>query len=159
MGPLGAVVHLTKRLSALRLFRREEHVRGPWQIIGWWEARRIPYNSFVGATGILTGLSMLGCALVAERLLGEPVGWPDPPIVALLGVLAYGFMANVCYTGGWVSELLALEVWGEGARGFGPIAFLFGFVFSICLTLVPAAIVAMLVVMRLALHALSVGLD
>jgi hypothetical protein len=130
MGPLGAIVPLTKRLSGLRLFRREEHIRQAWQIIGWWEGRRIPFNLVVGATGILTCLPMLGSALAAERFLGEPVRWPDPPLVALLAVLAYDVMANVCYTGRWVAELLALAVWGEKARGFGLIAFLFGFVFS-----------------------------
>lgn len=155
---MSAVIRLARGLSSLRLFRRDEHVRGAWQIIGWWEARRIPYNLVVGATGLATGAALLGCALVSEKFLGEPVGWPDPPFVMVLGVLAYGIMANVCYTGGWIAELVAGEIWGEGARGFGPIAFLFGFGFSIALTMLPAAVVGLVLVVRLVLHAVGVQL-
>jgi hypothetical protein len=50
--------------------------------------------------------------------------------------------ANVCYTGGWLAEAIALRFWGQTAGGhFGQIAFVLGFFFSIALTLAPIALV------------------
>ena len=42
----------------------------------------------------------------ADPRVGEAIGLPDPPIVAILGIFAFRIAANICYTGGWVAELL-----------------------------------------------------
>lgn len=109
--------------------------------MAWWEARRLPYNAIVGVIGLVSGASMLTVAYVCARSGGAPIGLPDPPLLAVVGVLAYGIGANVCYTGGWVTELLIARFWGVQTERFGPIAFTLGTVFSAIVTLAPAGLV------------------
>lgn len=59
-------------------------------------SRRVRWSSNNGADDLLRFLS--------EPLVGEAIGIPDPPIFMLLGIVAYGIAANVCYTGGWIVE-------------------------------------------------------
>jgi len=78
---------------------------------------------------------------MADSMVGEPIGLPDPPIFAIFGVLAYGILANLFYTSGWISELLVrTALTAKKASTFGLIAFRIGVNFSILLTLCPAAI-------------------
>jgi len=49
-------------------------------------------------------------------------------------------MANVCFTGGWILELLSRRLWGPRAEAFGEIAFTWGTLCSVLLTLTPAAL-------------------
>ncbi|MFM7215909.1 MAG: hypothetical protein ACKO3H_13635, partial [Verrucomicrobiota bacterium] len=77
---------------------------------------------------------------------------PDPSIVAVFGILAYGVAANVCYSGGWITEWIVRKVWRERAGAFGEISFVLGFLFSILLTLVPAGFCLLALGIRL-LHA------
>jgi hypothetical protein len=55
--------------------------------------------------------------------------------------LLYGVLANVCYTGGWITELIIAKVWSVDTSRFGPIAFTLGTVFSVLLTLAPAGLI------------------
>ena len=123
-----------------------------WEIVCWWELRRIPYNLVVGGVGVVTCGVILAAAAIASELFNEPLGLPDPPILAVFGVLAYGIAANVCYTGGWVAEWIVRRIWRDRAGAFGEITFVLGGVFSILLTLVPAALVVLALGIRL-LHA------
>jgi hypothetical protein len=122
-----------------RLLLRPPAPLTPCQVIGWWEMRRIPYNLIVGATGLATSFVMLTMAIICDRLIGVPIGMPDPPIVAVLGVIVYAIMANVCYTGGWVVE----------------IAFGLGLMGSVALTLLPAVVTVAGAVTALAASALG----
>ena len=85
-------------------------------------------------------------------MFGEPLGLPDPPIVAVLAVLGYGVGANVCFTGGWVVEIIARKIWPEKVGAFAQISFAFGMVFSLLLTLAPAALFTGLLIVRLLLR-------
>jgi len=123
-----------------------------WEIVRWWEVRRIPYNLVVGGVGIVSGGVVLALAAIASEIFNEPLGWPDPPILAVFGVIAYGIAANVCYTGGWVAEWVVRKVWRERAGAFGEISFVLGVVFSVLLTLAPAGLGLLALVLRL-LHA------
>jgi hypothetical protein len=145
-----------RNVMRIPLFRRDPVDLAPWQVVLWWEARRLPFNLVVGATGAVTSAVMLVTAVVCEKLIGESIGMPDPPVLILFAIGAYAGAANVCYTGGWVAELLALKVWGERARSFGEIAFGLGVAFSVLLTLLPAALTLLVASLRLALHALGV---
>jgi hypothetical protein len=71
-----------------------------WGIILWWESRRIPYNLAVGITGLLSLVLMerIGASFVGP---GEDV---EEPMGIMLGTLAFGFLANVGYTLGWIAE-------------------------------------------------------
>jgi len=84
---------------------------------------------------------MVAVAFTCESRGGPPIGLPDPPAFALLGALLYGILANVCYTGGWVTELLVAKVWSVDTSRFGPIAFTLGTAFSVLLTLMPAGLI------------------
>ena len=81
------------------------HLSG-WDVILRWEGRRFLYNMIMAGVGIVTCVLLISCGVLAEPLVGEAIGVPDPPIIAPLGILAYGIMANICYTGGWIAELL-----------------------------------------------------
>jgi hypothetical protein len=84
--------------------------------------------------------------------LGEPIGIPDPPFFALLAVIAYGLMANLCYTGGWATELLVRKIWPDEATAFGKISFFLGLMFSILLTLLPGIVIPTIGAVSLAEH-------
>ncbi len=123
------------------IYARACRLGGPCPVILWWETRRLYYNAVVGVTGVIAGALMIVCALLAEPLVGTPIGLPDPPLFAVLGAILYGIMANVCYTGGWIVELL-LRATRRGAdtTAFARRALRVGVRFSVALTLLPAAV-------------------
>ena len=125
------------RLKGSRLWGRPEDARSWWQVIIWWEVRRVAYNLIVGLGGIITCAALFGIAMYAERTIGSPVGLPDPPVVGLFAIVAYGIGANVCYTSGWIGELLARSVWPGKMKDFGVFTFAAGTMFSAVLTLAP----------------------
>jgi hypothetical protein len=110
-------------------------------VVLWWEARRVPYNVIVGAVGLGTSAIMVAVAYTCESRGGAPIGLPDPPGLALVGVVLYGIVANICYTGGWITELLVGKLWSVDTTRFGPIALTLGIAFSMLVTLVPAGLV------------------
>jgi len=118
-----------------------ESLRDRAAVIGWRESRRFFYNKILAAVGTVTCILMISCGVISEPLMGEPIGIPDPPILVPLGILAYGIMANVCYTGGWIAELLLVRFRPESRTDvFGLRAFRLGVRFSIGLTIFPALI-------------------
>lgn len=124
-------------ISSSSIGRRDTPLKTSWAVIGWWEARRIPFNLLVGATGFVTVVAMLAVAWASERTLGIPIGWPDPPFFAILGVIAFALAANVCYTGGWVAELIVRKTWPNQSEHIGPISFALGLGFAVLVTLLP----------------------
>jgi hypothetical protein len=140
-----------RRVSALQFFDRADLAPSSWGVVWWWERRRPMFNLVVGATGFLTSTAFLIGGLVSQSRLGEPIGLPDPPIAALFGIVIYGVMANVFYTGGWFVELLIRHVWGPPSKDFPRIAFTLGLLFSVAITLVPAGLEAIVVTVALVL--------
>ena len=57
---------------------------------------------------------------------------PEP-----FGVLILGLAGNLCFTGGWIAELVARLLWRERAEFFGPIMFSLGLLFSIAISFLP----------------------
>lgn len=112
-----------QKLFARRLFSRPAEPGGCRDIIQWWEWRRIPYNLAVGAAGIVTLSVVIGVAAIASEKFDEPLGLPDPPILAVVAVIACGLGANLCFTGGWIVEILARWLWPERVGAFAPMAF------------------------------------
>jgi hypothetical protein len=152
-GTLGNMLSpLAKWMGQFRLFQRDGTHHGPWSIVVWWEARRLPYNVIVGSAGVLSSLSILANSFVTERVLGEPIGLPDPPLFAVIAVIAYGVMANVCFTCGWIAELLARRVWGNRVDAFGEVALTLGTIFSVLLTLLPAALIISISCFKILFH-------
>jgi hypothetical protein len=77
-----------------------------------------------------------------------------PPVVAIFAVVAFGVMANVCFTGGWIAELLVAKVWPEEGKAFGKISFCLGLAFSILLTLLSGVLIAGVGAVSLLVHVL-----
>lgn len=96
--------------------------QSPISVILWWEFRRPAYNLIIGLCGTLT--------LIALSTLNHA------PIAFLaMGALSYGCTANICYTFGWILELLARSVYEQKAKNIGPVLFKLGTVFSVLVTL------------------------
>src|SRR5207253_2780038 len=119
---------------------------------GWWELRRIPYNLIVGCVGIVTCVFIATAALASEIVFGKEFGLPDPPIFAVLGVLLYAIAANLCYTGGWIAELLVRKLWPDGTDRFAVWIFSLGVIFSILVTLSPSVLIGVSGVFQLWHH-------
>lgn len=133
-------------MRSSRLGRRENPASSAWQAIGWWEARRIPFNIIVGAAGAVSGIALLAMGLVGELLFNVPFGLPDPPIFAVVAVVFYAVAANVCFTGGWVAELIVRRTWPNESDGFATLSFTLGLGFAVVVTLLPPVIIGGLAV-------------
>lgn len=118
-------------------FRHEVTCRTPAEVIGWWEARRLPYNVAIGTTGLFT----LAAVHLIMRLPPFSTSIPLEPTIIVPAV--YGVLANVCYTGGWMAELWIRKALGREMEPAGPTLFRYGFVFSIGLTLIPVAMASL----------------
>jgi hypothetical protein len=82
-------------------------------IIAWWEIRRVPFNALVGAAGIASlavWLCIASLPLMAGRANSDQVG-PEP-----LAVVAAPFLFNICYTAGWMCEIVLRQL-GVGRAG------------------------------------------
>jgi len=99
-------------------------------VVRWWEARRPLYNLVVGTAGMVT----LGTVAVLH---------PGPPPVFASLVLAWGLMANLCFSGGAVADLILRRWIGEDGHVVGPVLFRCGTAFSIGLTLLPVPLAIM----------------
>ena len=117
--------------------------RTPVGILTWWESRRLIYNVIVGVTGLAT----LG---IISAISYIPPGLPPlmPPIEA---ILAYGILANVCYTFGPFVEIALEQLWKERVLPVGPALFRQGLSFSVGLTLLPIIVASGTWVARLAM--------
>jgi hypothetical protein len=136
------LIRLLRQLRSSALGRRNSSLQSAWQIIGWWEARRVLFNLIVGATGVVSSIGILLTALISEQLLAEPIGMPDPPVLVVVAVVFYVLGANVCYTGGWIGELVVKRAWPDESEQFGTLMFTLGLVFAVAVTLSPAVLIS-----------------
>jgi len=140
------ISNLLERFSSTRLFSQKNPSPSILQIIGWWELRRIPYNIIVGVSGIVSILVALAGAALSDLIFRKAVlGAPGFGFIVL--AVAYPIMANVCFTGGWIAEILARRIKKEESAHFGSLAFTLGTLFSIALTLLPGVLLAALFIM------------
>ena len=115
------------------LFPAADYRRTTYSLLSWWESRRLTYNVCVGGAGLFT---LLVLRLISWLPPGVPMVWGWLPIVA------YGVLANVCYSFGALTEITAQRVWKEKTPAFGPALFRQGLAFSVGLTLLPILIVS-----------------
>jgi hypothetical protein len=101
-----------------------------WGVIRWWELRRLLYNAILLPIGIA---SVLGMMWLMEKVT-PGVGDDFTPF---LGIVLYGFMANLCYTLGWIVELIGRRKDEAGARLRARELFIIGLGFSCLLTSTP----------------------
>src|SRR5215210_8291148 len=95
--------------------------RSPLGILMWWESRRLVYNVVVGATGVVTLGIISAISLIPPGLPGI-----RPPLVA---ILAYGALANICYTFGPMVEIALQRLWNHKVLPVGPALFRQGLAF------------------------------
>ena len=143
------------RLRLTALCRRDVPITTVRDVIGWWEARRIPFNLIVGSAGVLSFIVMGIVATGSFFLFNSDFGLPDPPLFAVFGVVIYGIMANVCFTGGWLVELVIRKIWPGEADRFATLTFSLGLVFTVLLTLTPGIVVGSVGVFGLLGHLLG----
>jgi hypothetical protein len=132
---------LFSRLRISVLCRRDIPINSAREAIGWWEARRIPYNLIVGSAGVTTCIIVAVISAAASILLNVEFGLPNPPMFALVGIVLYGIAANICFTGGWLAELIVRKISPREADRFASWTFTLGLVFSVLLTLAPAVLI------------------
>ncbi len=119
--------------------------RSDWQsVVLWWEVRRIPYNIVVGLVGTFSLVATL-FLIAASDALKPGEGAIDPLGFFLLPLLG-GIFFNVCYTAGWVFEVLVRSASGEDNRFLGPILLTGGLLLSLGIVMLPAVLWAMHVV-------------
>jgi hypothetical protein len=111
----------------------------PRDVVIWWELRRIPYN----LTLLVVGLgSLFAIEAIGSRMVHVGEDFVEP-LALLFAVVVYAIGANVCYTLGWITELL----WSAGdfskTEGARPKVFRMGFLFSIGLTGLPALLMVL----------------
>ena len=70
-------------------------------IVRWWEARRSRFNLYVGTVGVVSWFLVLiaGSAAVKAGVDFEK------PLARIFGPFVHAFLANICYTLGWVVGL------------------------------------------------------
>jgi hypothetical protein len=73
------------------------------EIIAWWEARRFRFNLYVGIVGAVTWLLVF---IAGSAAVKTGVDFEEP-IAMLIGPFIYGFLANVCYTFGWIVDTVS----------------------------------------------------
>jgi hypothetical protein len=139
---------MTRRIAPLKslrgsvLCRRDSPVNTVRETIGWWEARRIPFNLIVGGAGVLTCIVVVIVGLGAEILFNSEFGLPDPPGFAVVGIVLYAIVANLFFTAGWLAELAIRKIWPHEADRFATLTLSLGLIFSVLLTLSPGIVVA-----------------
>jgi hypothetical protein len=104
-----------------------------WGVIRWWELRRLLYNAVLFLIGMI---SILAMELLMERVI-PPGEDAVEPFVLALGVLVYGIVANLCFTSGWIVELVGRGTDENRARARAQKHFLLGLWLSCLLTSAP----------------------
>jgi hypothetical protein len=103
-----------------------------WEIIRWWELRRIPYNAVLFVIGIASLWGWNGCG---PRFLA--IGQNPAELETGLTVVVYAVMANLCFTLGWIVELAGRKSQDGSDRGRATKLFVAGLCFSCLLTSAP----------------------
>lgn len=109
-----------------------------------------------GSAGLFTCIVIAIVSMGSYFFFNSDFGLPGSPLVAMFGVIIYGVLANVCFTGGWVAELIVQKAWPQEADRFASTSFALGLVFSVLLTLIPAILVGVGGIFCLASHLLGV---
>ncbi|TPE40258.1 hypothetical protein [Pontibacter mangrovi] len=118
-------------LNSLLYVRYED--RNALQIIGWWELRRPLYNIIVLVCGLL---SMAVMHLLVKLGPGEDLQEP-------IAIVGFGFLCNLGYSLGWVTEIM-----NQKSQTYGPKMFKVGLYFTLFWVFLPALIHILLWVSR-----------
>ncbi|MBL4655687.1 MAG: hypothetical protein JKY33_07685 [Bacteroidia bacterium] len=99
--------------------------RNLFQIIGWWEVRRILYNLIVLISGILSMVIMLALVnLEPGEDLQEPIA-----------IIGFAIICNLGYSLGWFTEIFR-----QKSKTYAPKMFKRGLFFTLFWVFLPAVI-------------------
>ena len=111
-----------------------------WDVVAWWELRRIAYNLALLAVGLV---SVASIEMIGGRLVPAGEDFVEP-LFLLFGVIVYAVLANACYSLGWITEL----IWRPGdtpeARAIRVKLFRVGLILSVGLTGLPTILMLLL---------------
>jgi len=110
-----------KILNQLLIIETKE--RNNSQIISWWELRRFLYNIIVLVCGLIS-LSIM-YAIVDLK--------PGEDLIEPLAIIGFAIVSNICYTFGWLTEILS-----EKSITYGATMFKVGLGFTIIMVFIPA---------------------
>ena len=105
-----------------------------FSIIAWWEARRFFYNMIVGCVGICSFIVFIICIINSNAL--KPGEDAVEPMVLLFAWIPI----NICYTAGWIIEVLAFKTGFGRKRLLGPKLMQVGVGFSLFCVLLPSVV-------------------
>jgi hypothetical protein len=106
---------------------------GTKQVILWWEDRRLVYNLILLVVGVV---SIVRFEYILSPMIPRGEDAIESMALALFVVL-YAVGANLCYTLGWVIELIMRKRATETSRVYGRFLFVLGVALSCALTTLP----------------------
>ena len=136
MPALSSAVEPDKMMAMSRFitwfFSRPSQLLSRRGIIAWWEIRRVPYNLVVGVLGAISlSLFFLFIDLAHGLKPGEDAIEP-------MALFVVPIVVNICYTGGWIVELLLSTLRPKGLAPIGPRLLKVGVGFSIAVVFLPS---------------------
>lgn len=99
--------------------------RNVFQIIFWWELRRILYNIIVLLAGIISLLLM-------SAIVNVP---PGEDLVEPFAIIGFGILCNLGYSLGWLTEIFI-----KRGNTYGPKTFKIGLFFTLFFIFLPLTI-------------------
>ncbi len=112
-----------KILNPLLSIQNEK--RNIFQIIGWWELRRILYNFIILVCGLI---SMIIMSSLINLKPGEDLQEP-------IAIIAFAFLCNLGYSLGWITEIFKKK-----STTYGPKMFKIGLYFTLFFVFLPAVL-------------------
>lgn len=94
----------------------------------------MPYNLIVGTVGAVSFLLYLLCISLAHELK------PGEDAIEPMALLAAPVAINICYTGGWIVELLLSAIRRKASSPLGPVLLKLGVGFSLIMVLLPSIV-------------------
>lgn len=126
-----------RTLDTSTLYLRPISLTTRLEVVGWWEARRPAFNLMVGIVGLIS-CTVIGAVILGAFFLFDVDLFPEP--LSILMIPVYGFLANVCYTGGWIAEIFVRTIRPQDSERLAIAAFKLGLQLSLILTAMPGAL-------------------
>ena len=97
-----------------------------YDVIVWWELRRIPYNLIVGIGGMAAVVLYIYIDTLPPQLPADQRDFDY-----FLAIFGGAVAANILYTGGWVCEIVLRSLTRQQIRWFGPVMLSLGLLLSL----------------------------
>jgi hypothetical protein len=108
------------------LLRVPQESRRWYEVIAWWELRRIPYNLIVGPVAFACVMLILYVKTLPPQRPPE-----ENDFDFFFAIYGGAVLANFFYTGGWVCEIVLKLLARREVRWFGPVLFSLGLMLSL----------------------------